>query len=56
MDRLKQIVVIGPGMSGAQQVLGLREDGAVYRGFVIYENNGERAVIEWSRVTEKEPK
>ena len=56
MDGLKQVEVVTHNGSGVSEILGLRGDGALYRGQVTIDPATGKANIRWTRMAEEEAK
>lgn len=53
MDGLKLVEVVSQNPNGISEILGLRGDGALFRGQVTIDREGVRVSILWTRITEE---
>lgn len=52
MDGLKQVSVVSQTHGGVSEVLGLRGDGALFRGLVTIDQNSGKASVVWIQFAE----
>lgn len=53
MDGLKQIAVVAQTMAGVNEILGLRGDGALFRGLISIDQPSGKASVLWTQFTEE---
>jgi hypothetical protein len=52
MDGLKQVEVVAEALGGLSEILGLRGDGALFRGLVTIDQITGKATVVWIQFTE----
>jgi hypothetical protein len=53
VKKLKQIVVVRHNVSGVDEIVGLREDGVLFRGQVSIEQGGGKVKVFWTEMEEE---